>query len=85
MSAWEELLGCRLGPLPDELQMQAEGQFVVRQDRFLAHPRASYQECLTWLADSTELSPGDKGMMFEYSWKLIFGETPESLDKNLWE
>ena len=27
----------------------------------------------------------DKGMVFEYSWKLNFGAKAESLDSNLWE
>ena len=85
MTAWEELLGSRLGPLADELQVQAGGQFAVHQDKVLAHPRAFYQECLAWLANSTELPPKDKGMVFEYSWKLVFGEKAEGLDSNLWE
>ena len=85
MTAWNELLGSRLGPLPDELQVQAGSQFAVHQDRVLAHPRAFYQECLTWLANSTELSPKDMGMVFEYVWKLILGEAAERLDLNLWE
>ena len=83
--AWEQLLGFELGPLPDDIQVQGGGQFVVLRDRVLAHPRAFYQDCLTWLADSTELSPWDKGMVFEYTWKVIFGEPAGTLDQNVWE
>ena len=85
MTAWEELFRPELGPMPDEVQVQGGGQFVVRRDRVQAHPRAFYQNCLTWLADSTQLSSWDKGMVFEYTWKLIFGEAAEPLDHNVWD
>lgn len=85
MAVWDDVLGARLGPLPDELRVQAGGQFAVHQDRVLAHPRTFYQDCLSWLANSTELSVKDKAMVFEYTWKLIFGEAAESLDVSLWE
>ena len=85
MTAWDALLGSELGPLPDELQVQGGGQFIVRRARVQAHPRAFYENCLTWLAESTQLSSWDKGMVFEYSWKLIFGEAADSLDHNVWD
>ena len=84
-TAWQQVLGHELGPLPDELHVQGGGQFVVQKHRVLAHPRAFYQECLSWLADTSELSSWDKGMVFEYTWKLIFGEPAETLDQNVWE
>lgn len=85
MTAWDELLGSELGLLPEELQVQGGGQFVVQRDRVQAHSRAFYQRCLAWLANSTELSPWDKGMVFEYTWKLIFGEVADILEHNIWE
>jgi len=84
-TAWQQVLGHELGPLPDELYVQGGGQFVVKKHRVLAHPRAFYHECLSWLADSVELSSWDKGMVFEYTWKLIFGEPAETLDQNVWD
>ncbi|DBA69337.1 TPA: hypothetical protein ACH3X2_012916 [Trebouxia sp. C0005] len=84
-TAWQQVLGHALGPLPDELFVQGGSQFVVQKHRVLAHPRAFYHECLSWLADSTELSSWDKGMVFEYTWKLVFGEPAETLDQNVWD
>ena len=81
--AWKELFSQELGPLPAELYVNGGGQFMVRRERVLAHSRAFYQYCLTWLADSTTLSPWDKGMVFEYTWKTIFGESASVLDENI--
>ncbi len=82
--AWDQLFGAELGPLPEELYVNGGGQFVVRRERVLAHSRSFYQDCLTWLDDSIELSPWDKGMVFEYTWKSIFGEAAAVLDQNIW-
>lgn len=82
---WQQLLESELGPLPEELRVQGGGQFVVQRDRILAHPRSFYQDCLNWLADSVELSSWDKGMVFEYTWKVIFGEPAEILDQSAWD
>ncbi|KAA6425089.1 MAG: hypothetical protein FRX49_05263 [Trebouxia sp. A1-2] len=73
-----------LGPLPDELYVNGGGQFLVRRERVLAHSRQFYQDCLTWLDESLDLSPWDKGMVFEYTWKSIFGEAAAVLDLNIW-
>ena len=83
--AWNELLGAELGEIPDELHVNGGGQFMVQRDRVLRHSKAFYHECLTWLADSLTLSPWDKGMVFEYTWKIIFGEVSQHLDHNVWE
>lgn len=83
--AWEEILASELGQLPNELHVNGGGQFMVSRDRILKHSRTFYQDCLGWLADSVTLSPWDKGMVFEYTWKIIFGESSELLDKNVWE
>lgn len=83
--AWDELLGKELGPLPAELHVNGGGQFMVQRDSMLRHSKSFYQECLAWLADSLTLSPWDKGMVFEYTWKVIFGEPPEQLDRNVWD
>ncbi len=82
--AWDQLFGAELGPLPDELYVNGGGQFLVRRERVLAHSRSFYQECLTWLDESLDLSPWDKGMVFEYTWKNIFGEAAAVLDQNIW-
>ena len=82
--AWKQLFSTELGALPDELYVNGGGQFMVRRERVLAHPRSFYQQCLTWLADSIELSSWDKGMVFEYTWKSIFGEAAAELDQNVW-
>ena len=81
--AWEQLFGEELGSLPAELYVNGGGQFMVRRERVLVHSRQFYQNCLTWLADSTTLSPWDKGMVFEYTWKTIFGESASVLDQNI--
>lgn len=81
--AWEQLFGAELGSLPDDMIVNGGGQFMVRHDRVLAHPRAFYKQCLAWLADSTDLSSWDKGMVFEYTWKSIFGEEPATLEHNM--
>ena len=81
--AWQELLGKELGPLPSELYVNGGGQFMVRRERVLLHSRQFYQDCLNWLADSLTLSPWDKGTVFEYTWKVIFGETAAVLDQNI--
>lgn len=70
--------------MPDELYVNGGGQFVVQQERVLAHSRSFYQSCLAWLDESVELSPWDKGMVFEYTWKSIFGEEAAVLDANVW-
>ncbi|KAL0024568.1 hypothetical protein WJX79_008775 [Trebouxia sp. C0005] len=82
--AWDQLFGAELGPLPDELYVNGGGQFLVRRERVLAHSRQFYQDCLTWLDESLDLSPWDKGMVFEYTWKSIFGEAAAVLDLNIW-
>lgn len=82
--AWDQLFGAVLGPLPDELYVNGGGQFLIRRERALAHSRSFYQECLTWLDESRDLSPWDKGMVFEYTWKSIFGEAAAVLDQNIW-
>lgn len=82
--AWEQLLGPELGALPDDLHINGGGQFLVQQHRVLLHPRLFYQKCLDWLDNSTELSPWDKGMVFEYTWKSIFGEEAGVVDRNAW-
>ena len=82
--AWEQLLGPELGALPDELHINGGGQFMVQRQRVLLHPRNFYHDCLEWLDNSTELSSWDKGMVFEYTWKSIFGEEAAVLDRNMW-
>ena len=82
--AWDQLFGAEFGPLPSELLVNGGGQFMVRRNRVLAHPKAFYQQCLAWLASSTDLSSWDKGMVFEYTWKSMFGDQPEMLDQNMW-
>ena len=83
--AWEELLGTELGQLPDELHVNGGGQFMVQKDRVHQHSKAFYQNCLNWLTDNPTLSSWDKGMVFEYTWKLIFGDSSEALDNNVWD
>ncbi|KAL3160711.1 hypothetical protein ABBQ32_010623 [Trebouxia sp. C0010 RCD-2024] len=82
--AWEQLFQAELGDLPDELYVNGGGQFMLQRERIMLHQRSFYQSCLEWLADSTELSPWDKGMVFEYTWKCVFGEEAEALDHNVW-
>ena len=82
-TAWEQLFGAELGNLPEELYVNGGGQFMVQQERVLSHSRDFYQACLTWLAESTELSPWDTGMVFEYMWKSIFGDRHNDLDQNI--
>ena len=83
--AWEQLFRHEMGPMPEEVHVQGGGQFVVSRDRVLMHSRSFYQECLQWIDDNTELSAWDKGMVFEYTWKMIFGEAAEVLDINQWD
>lgn len=82
--AWEQLFQAELGAMPDELYINGGGQFILQQQRVMLRPRSFYQSCLDWLANSTELSSWDKGMVFEYTWKSIFGEEAGVLDCNVW-
>jgi hypothetical protein len=60
---------------PTMLETPCCASFIVHRDRILARERHVYESLWQWLID-TPMHNRDSGRVLEYTWHVLFGESP---------